>query len=90
MALRRRDSELRHLGVSYLDFKRIEMDRVLTGFLMRVNHRGQPSKMAQRKELSVDAFVEEFPAEEHARKFPGFPEHRTSRGAGSRPSFSTW
>ena len=75
MALRRRDSELKHLGVSHLEYKRIEMDRVLTLFLMRVNHRGLPSKMVQRKELSVDAFVKEFTNEQHAGKFPGFAEH---------------
>ncbi|MFF3845023.1 hypothetical protein [Streptomyces sp. NPDC002328] len=75
MALRRRDSELKHLGVSHLEYKRVEMDRVLTGFLMRVNHNGLPSKMVQRKELSVDAFVKEFTKEQHAEKFPGFAEH---------------
>jgi hypothetical protein len=75
MALRRRDSEFKHLGVSHLEYKRVEMDRVLTGFLMRVNHRGLPSKMVQRKELSVDAFVSEFTKEQHAGNFPGFAEH---------------
>ncbi|WP_098023496.1 hypothetical protein [Streptomyces sp. st115] len=71
MALRKRDSEFRHLGVSYLDFKRIEMDRVLTGFLMRVNHNGQTSKLARGRALA-DEFVEEFLAEEHSGKFQGF------------------
>ncbi|HLU98305.1 MAG TPA: hypothetical protein VKZ89_15820 [Thermobifida alba] len=75
MALHRRDSELKHPGVSHLEYKRVEMDRVLTGFLMRVNHNGLPSKMVQRKELSVDAFVSEFTKEQHAAKFPGFAEH---------------
>ncbi|MFC8423672.1 hypothetical protein ACFUN7_22835 [Streptomyces sp. NPDC057236] len=75
MALHRRDSELKHPGVSHLEYKRVEMDRVLTGFLMRVNHNGLPSKMVQRKELSVDAFVKEFTKEQHTAKFPGFAEH---------------
>ncbi|GAB2329070.1 methylation-associated defense system protein MAD7 [Streptomyces variabilis] len=75
MALHRRDSELKHPGVSHLEYKRVEMDRVLTGFLMRVNHNGLPSKMVQRKELSVDAFVSEFTKAQHAAKFPGFAEH---------------
>ncbi|MCE0447420.1 hypothetical protein LT493_34005 [Streptomyces tricolor] len=50
MAQRRRDTEFKHLGVSYLDFKRVQMDRVLTGFLMRLNHKGphQPHGPAQR------------------------------------------
>lgn len=75
MALRRRDTEFKHLGVSHLEYKRVEMDRVLTGFLMRVNHRGLPSKMVQRKDLSVDAFVKEFTKEQYAGQFPGFAEH---------------
>ncbi|MGW7277011.1 methylation-associated defense system protein MAD7 [Streptomyces sp. NPDC054844] len=80
MALRRRDSEFKHLGVSHLEYKRVEMDRVLTGFLMRVNHRGLPSKMVQRKELSVDAFVSEFTKEQHTGNFPGFAEHSDIAG----------
>jgi hypothetical protein len=75
MALRRRDSEFKHLGVSYLEYKRVEMDRVLTGFLMRVNHRGLPSKMVHRKDLSVETFVKEFTSDRHTGQFPGFAEH---------------
>ncbi|MGW7213581.1 methylation-associated defense system protein MAD7 [Streptomyces collinus] len=71
MVLRKRDSEFRHLGVSYLEFKRVEMDRVLTGFLMRVNHNGQTSKMVRGKTLANE-FVDEFRAQEHAEKFQGF------------------
>ncbi|MFF9113034.1 hypothetical protein [Streptomyces sp. NPDC014805] len=71
MVLRKRDSEFRHLGVSYLEFKRVEMDRVLTGFLMRVNHNGQTSKMVRGSALANE-FVEEFLDERYAEKFQGF------------------
>ncbi|MYT21751.1 hypothetical protein GTW69_15870 [Streptomyces sp. SID7760] len=72
MALRKRDSEFRHLGVSYLEFKRVEMDRVLTGFLMRVNHNGQPSKLAQRYAHDSETFVQEFLDERYTDRFQGF------------------
>ncbi|MFE4546079.1 MULTISPECIES: methylation-associated defense system protein MAD7 [Streptomyces] len=72
MALRKRDSEFRHLGVSYLEFKRVEMDRVLTGFLMRVNHNGQPGKLTGRFALTSDKFVQEFLDEKYADRFQGF------------------
>ncbi|WP_051869678.1 hypothetical protein [Streptomyces resistomycificus] len=75
MALRKRDSEFRHLGVSYLDFKRVEMDRVLTGFLMRVNHNGHPSRLTQRHKHESDSFVQEFLDEQHADRFQGFSDH---------------
>lgn len=78
MTLRKRDSEFRHLGVSYLDFKRVEMDRVLTGFLMRVNHNGQPSRLTQRHKS--DAFVQEFLDPKYADRFQGFQDHREVAG----------
>lgn len=70
MVLRKRDSEFRHLGVSYLAFKRVEMDRVLTGFLMRVNHNGQSSRLAHAHKS--DEFVQEFLDEKYADRFQGF------------------
>ncbi|MFP8960773.1 methylation-associated defense system protein MAD7 [Streptomyces nanhaiensis] len=75
MALRRRDTELKHLGVSYLEFKRVQMDRVLTGFLMRLNHKGFTSRMVRRNNLSAAEYVGEFTADQHADRFQGFAEH---------------
>ncbi|MFD3451722.1 hypothetical protein ACFWVC_06035 [Streptomyces sp. NPDC058691] len=46
------------------------MDRVLTGFLMRVNHNGQPSKLAHAHKS--DEFVQEFLDEKYADRFQGF------------------
>ncbi|MFE2864964.1 hypothetical protein [Embleya sp. NPDC059259] len=75
MALRRRDTEFKHLGVSYLDFKRVQMDRVLTGFLMRLNHNGLASRMARRTDLSAAEFAGEFTNDRYADRFQGFAEH---------------
>ncbi len=75
MALRRRDTEFKHLGVSYLDFKRVQMDRVLTGFLMRLNHKGLTSRLVRRKDLFVKEFADEFTDPVNADRFQGFAEH---------------
>jgi hypothetical protein len=57
MALDRRDKEFRHEGVSYLDYKQVEMDRVLTAFLPRLWWDGRRSVLARSGDLSVDDFV---------------------------------
>ncbi|MFJ2578453.1 hypothetical protein [Kitasatospora aureofaciens] len=75
MALRRRDTEFKHLGVSYLEFKRVQMDRVLTSFLMRLNHKGLTSRMVRRNDLSVPEFVGEFTDTRNADRFQGFTDH---------------
>ena len=73
MALQTRDREFRHPRISYLDFKLLEMDRVLTSFLARVWHNGYPSRM-RNIELTVEDFVNEFL--EHPEWFAGFQSHR--------------
>ena len=60
MALQTRDREFRHPRISYLDFKLLEMDRVLTSFLARVWHNGYPSRILRNIELTVEDFVNEF------------------------------
>ncbi|MFB7048189.1 hypothetical protein ACFCX7_18800 [Streptomyces microflavus] len=75
MALRRRDTEFKHLGVSYLEYKRVQMDRVLTGFLMRLNHKGLTSRMVRRNDLSAAQFAGEFTDPRHADRFQGFADH---------------
>ena len=49
MTLNRLDKEFRHEGISYLDYKQVEMDRVLTAFLPRLWWGGQ------RSVISADA-----------------------------------
>lgn len=69
------DREFRLPKVSYLDFKQLEMDRVLTAFFQRVKHTGYPSRL-----IRPDAFeltVEDFKKEifEHPGRFRGFGDY---------------
>jgi len=73
MALSRRDREFRLPKISYLDFKHLEMDRVLTAFFARLAHNGFPSRLRRKVELSVESFVEEFL--DHPEWFTGFKDH---------------
>ena len=43
------DKEFRHEGVSYLDYKQMEMDRVLTAFLPRLWWDGQTQRHLPRR-----------------------------------------
>jgi hypothetical protein len=74
MPLSKRDTELRLPKVSYLEFKYLEMDRVLTALFARLAHDGFPSRLRRRKDLTVHAFVDEFL--EHPEWFSGFKAHR--------------
>ncbi len=74
MSLSKRDREFRLPKISYLDFKQLEMDRVLTAFFARLAHNGFPSRLRRKVELSVESFVEEFM--EHPEWFTGFQSHR--------------
>jgi len=74
MALSKRDREFRLVKISYLDFKHIEMDRVLTAFFQRLAHNGYPSRLRKRVDNTVNDFVEEFLA--HPEWFAGFGNHR--------------
>lgn len=74
MAISKRDREFRLPKISYLDFKFLEMDRVLTALFARLAHNGYPSRLRRRADLSVEAFVDEFL--EHPEWFSGFNLHR--------------
>ena len=74
MALSKRDREFRLPKISYLDFKQLEMDRVLTAFFARLAHNGYPSRLKKRVENTIEDFVEEFL--EHPEWFAGFQNHR--------------
>ena len=60
--------------VSLLDFKSIEMDRVLTGLFARIFHTGQDSRL--KHEHTVDTFLEHFTDAENAERFRGFANYR--------------
>lgn len=61
MSIKGRDKEFRIPKVSYLDFKHIEMDRVLTMLFPRLKYEGYASRRPPRGgDLSVDEFLEDF------------------------------
>lgn len=74
MALQKKDREFRLPKISYLDFKTIEMDRVLTGLFERLEHGGYPSVFRDKRELTVDKFVDDIL--DASDKFLGFTHHR--------------
>jgi hypothetical protein len=74
MALQKKDREFRLPKISYLDFKTIEMDRVLTGLFERLEHGGYPSVFRDKRELTVAKFVDDIL--EASDRFIGFAEHR--------------
>lgn len=74
MGLSGKDRAFNTKKLSYLDFKQLEMDRVLTALFARLAHNGFPSRLRRRAELSVESFVDEFL--EHPEWFTGFTQHR--------------
>ncbi len=74
MALRKKDREFRLPKISYLDFKHLEMDRVLTGLFERLEHGGYPSVFRDKRELTVAQFVDDII--EARAKFIGFAQNR--------------
>lgn len=74
MALQKKDREFRLPKISYLDFKTIEMDRVLTGLFERLEHGGDPSVFRDKRELTVDKFVDDIL--DASERFLGFAQHR--------------
>lgn len=59
MALKGRDKHFRLPKISLLDFKTLEMDRVLTMLFARINHDGQDSRLF-KKDTTVETFEEHF------------------------------
>ncbi|MEU0519110.1 hypothetical protein [Streptosporangium sp. NPDC006007] len=77
MTLHKGDREFRHPGVTHVDYKQVEMDRVLTAFLPRLWWGGSPSVLARSADLSVDDFVTT--VHEHPTLFDGFERDVTRR-----------
>ena len=74
MSIKGRDKEFRIPKVSYLDFKHIEMDRVLTMLFPRLKYDGFASRRPPRGgDLSVEEFLADFL--EHPEWFSGFDQH---------------
>ena len=66
-----------HPGVSRIDYKPLDMDRVLTALLARLWHHGMPSKISRTATLDVDVFVKLFL--DHPEVFDGFDRETTTR-----------
>jgi len=74
MSVKGRDKEFRTPKVTYVDFKHIEMDRVLTMLFPRLKYDGYGSRRPPRGgDLSVDEFLHDFL--EHPEWFSGFDKH---------------
>lgn len=79
MSIKGRDKEFRTPKTTYVDFKHIEMDRVLTMLFPRLKFRGYASRKPPRSNnLQPDEFVDEILNEEEMKilfqgfdKFPG-------------------
>jgi hypothetical protein len=74
MPMTKADREFRLSKISYLDFKHVEMDRVLTALFARLQHNGRPSRLARSIELKTEAVVDELV--ERSEQFIGFGRHR--------------
>ncbi|MBK8463952.1 MAG: hypothetical protein IPL36_13360 [Nigerium sp.] len=71
MSIANRDKEFRTPKITYLDFKHIEMDRVLTLLFPRLKYEGYASRRPPRPgDLTVEEFLKEF--EDHPGWFEGF------------------
>jgi hypothetical protein len=74
LSIKGRDKEFRIPKTSYVDFKHIEMDRVLTMLFPRLKYNGYTSRRpARSKDLEIDKFTEEFL--DHPEWFEGFGKY---------------
>ena len=74
MALKGRDREFRLNKLSYIDFKPLNMDRVLTMLFPRLRFEGYGTRRPPRRnELTVGDFAEEYTKD--PRGFVGFDQH---------------
>lgn len=72
MALSRKDKDFRHEGVSYLDYKQIEMDRVLTTFLARLWWNGRSSVISRDERTEITAALVVTMMTDNPELFAGF------------------
>jgi hypothetical protein len=73
MSVKGRDKEFRTPKTTYIDFKHVEMDRVLTMLFPRLKYDGYASRRPPRGgDLTVEEFVEDFL--EHKEWFAGFDQ----------------
>ncbi|WMP19481.1 methylation-associated defense system protein MAD7 [Thiothrix lacustris] len=75
MKLSAKDKAFRTNKVSYMDFKLIEMDRVLTNLFARLKHSGAGSRL-KAKPMAVEMYVEEFTDPKNQQQFQHFAQHQ--------------
>lgn len=75
MPIKGKDKEYKTPKVSYVDFKHIEMDRMLTMLFPLLKFDGYASRFTRGKVLTIDDFLEEFI--EHKDWFKGFEENKS-------------
>jgi hypothetical protein len=74
MPIKGKDKEFRTPKTTYVDFKHIEMDRVLTMLFPLLKYDGYASRFTRGRILSVDDFLNEFL--DHSEWFKGFEENQ--------------
>ncbi|SDJ28057.1 hypothetical protein SAMN05192558_11463 [Actinokineospora alba] len=77
MALTSGHGSFDHPGLTHVDYKSLDMDRVLTAFLARLWHRGLPSRLSRAGDLDLSVFVDR--VLEHPEVFRGFDQETTTR-----------
>ncbi|MGY1948304.1 methylation-associated defense system protein MAD7 [Nocardia asiatica] len=77
MALTKADREFRHPGVTAISYRTLDMDRVLTGFLMRLWHYGDTSRISRSGLLTIDDYTDTIA--EHPELFSAFDPDITRR-----------
>jgi hypothetical protein len=77
VTLNRLDKDFRHEGISYIDFKQLEMDRVLSGLLPRLWWDGRRSVIQRTHDVSTEDFTATIA--EHPEMFEGFDHAVTTQ-----------
>ena len=73
MAVKDKHKNFRYPKITLLDFKTVEMDRVLTGFFARIFHEGRDSRIVRSTQNTVDDFVKQII--ERDDRFHNFANH---------------
>ncbi|MDF4533137.1 hypothetical protein P3491_27805, partial [Vibrio parahaemolyticus] len=73
MKLGKKDKAFRTNKVSYLDYKIVEMHRVLTHLFARLKHNGASSKLSA-KGMTVELFKDEFLDSRNGKHFKNFSQ----------------
>lgn len=75
MGLTKKDRDFRYPRITYLEYKQIEMDRVLTMLFPRLKWDGALTRFYRKKELQIEDFVKDLISDAHVKIVPGFKEN---------------